>query len=319
MRNSLFCTLLQLSALLSTAAVSAAAQSPQPAAPSTVTVSFRPYKDARPIVAVMINGAGPYDLMVDTGATATTLDAQLFDELGLKSEGAAKVGSVAGDTLQTLSTVKEISLNGLTVPNLLVLKVDSLPFGSQYRGVRGILGENFLHHFDLLLDNQRRTLTLDAGGTLAGSFDGERLPITFPEYEPTMAKKYHPMVTVKVPAFSSRPVTVLLDSGADNLILIGGSAIRSTSLNNAIQVKTVTGSMSCAATRDELRWGRASVNDVALVACQSDAKKPSDHDGTMPTSLFPQIFISHAGSYAIVNPKKRAHVTQVAALTPPAL
>ena len=65
-RQNLLCALLHVGALLLFATVPGSAQSPQ-----KVTVSMRPYKGTRSVVAVKVNGAGPYDFMVDTGATVT--------------------------------------------------------------------------------------------------------------------------------------------------------------------------------------------------------------------------------------------------------
>jgi hypothetical protein len=60
-----YCALLFVVILLSFAAVPASGESPH-----TATVSMRPSKGARMVVAVKLNGAGPYDFMVDTGINA---------------------------------------------------------------------------------------------------------------------------------------------------------------------------------------------------------------------------------------------------------
>ncbi len=52
---------------------------------------MRPYKGTRSVVAVKVNGAGPYDFMVDTGATITVLDTALFHELGLRAMGSSRI------------------------------------------------------------------------------------------------------------------------------------------------------------------------------------------------------------------------------------
>ena len=160
--QTIFCALLQLAILLSFAALAASAESPQ-----RVTVAMRPYKGARPVVAVKLNGAGPYDFMVDTGATVTVLDTALFDELGLRAQGSSRIVSSAGVTNQIRSLVKELTLDCLSVKNITVVSMQSPLKGSGYPTVRGILGENFLRHFDILFDNQHRTMTLDAADGLA--------------------------------------------------------------------------------------------------------------------------------------------------------
>ena len=57
-----------------------------------------------------------------------------------------------------------------------------------------------------------------------------------------------------------------------------------------------------------------------MVSCQSATVKPPAAEGILPTGIFKQVFISHAGSYAIVNPKTRRNVPlEMAALTPVAM
>jgi predicted aspartyl protease len=99
--------------------------------------------------------------MVDTGATVTVLDTALFRELGLRAE------SAAGVTNQIRSVVKEITLDCLSSQNIAVVSMKSPVAGSDDRAVRGILGENFLRHFDILFDNQHRKITLDEVADLA--------------------------------------------------------------------------------------------------------------------------------------------------------
>ena len=237
-----YCALLFVVILLSFAAVPVSAESPH-----TVTVSMRPSKGARTVVAVKLNGAGPYDFMVDTGATVTVLDTALFDELGLPAEGSSRITSSAGVTHQIRSVVKEVALDCLSAQNIVVVSMKSPVAGSDYRAVRGILGENFLRHFDILFDNQHRKMTLDAVADLADSLAGERLPITFPPLPRDDENRYRPMISVKVEA--SGQASVLLDSAA--------------------------------------------------------------------TEIFKQIFISHAGSYAIINPAKRSSVAAALAIVTP--
>src|ERR1700677_1169321 len=149
--QNLLCAFL-LATLMSFAALAGYAESSQ-----KVIVSMRPYKGTRSVVAVKVNGAAPYDFLVDTGATVTVLDTALFNELGLRAEGTSKVIPSAGASSRIRSVVKEITLDCLSVGNVTVVSLESPMTGDDYRGVRGILGENFLRHFDILIDNQHRT------------------------------------------------------------------------------------------------------------------------------------------------------------------
>jgi predicted aspartyl protease len=307
--QNLVCTVLHGAILLAFGPIPATAESTQP-----VTVSMRPYKGDRSIVAVKVNGVGPYDFMVDTGATVTVLDAALFQELGLRAEGRSHVTSSAGVTDQILSVVEEITLESLSARNITVVSMKSPMTGTGYIGVRGILGENFLRHFDILLDNQHRRITLDAGEGLADSLGGEHLPITFPSISQEGENQYQPMISVTVQAYGQ--ASLLLDSGATSLVLLQWQNRLQASVGE-MRLRTVNGSLPCRSTNDRVSFGKGRVSDFTMLECQSETVSPRNHTGVLPTAIFKQIFISHAGSYAIINPSQCCKGAQeMAAVTP---
>ena len=303
--QNLLCALL-LATLMSFAALPGSAESSQ-----KVTVSMRPYKGTRSVVAVKVNGAGPYDFMVDTGTTVTVLDTELFNELGLRAEGTSKVISSAGASSQIRSVVKEITLDCLSVGNVSVVSMKSPMTGDDYRAVRGILGENFLRHFDILFDNQHRRMTLDARDSLADSLSGERLPITFPALPQGDENRYQPTISVKVQAYGH--ASLLLDSGATWVALLQ-PRIEWTGLEGRMTLRTVNGSLICEETDATLHLGKGTIRNLEIVNCQTATGKPKDLEGILPTAIFKQIFISHAGSYAIVNPTRVPGETAVVTL-----
>jgi predicted aspartyl protease len=305
--QNLVCARLYLAVLLLFTTVPGGAESRQ-----RVMVSMRPYKGARAVVAVKVNGAGPYEFMVDTGATITVLDTALFRELGLQAMGSSRIVSSAGVTNHVLSQVKEITLDGLSVQNIKVVSMQSPLQGSDYHAARGILGENFLRHFDILFDNQDRTMTLDAAADLADSLTGERLPILFPPLPLEDENRYQPMISAELQGYGR--ARFLLDSGATELILVEwGNPL---SLGDT-RVRTVNGSLACESTHKRVRLGKGMVGNLPMVSCQSATVKAQDSEGILPTSIFKQVFISHGGSYAILNPQKRGNVPlEMAALTP---
>jgi hypothetical protein len=308
MRNrNLLCALLYLGVLVPFAAVAETAESHQ-----TITVSMRPYKGGRPVVALKVNGAGPYDFLVDTGATVTVLDTALFDELGLRAEGSSTVTSSAGVTIQNRSVVKEISLDCLSFQNVMVVSMKS-PVTYGYPGVRGILGENFLRHFDILFDNQHRKMILDPGQSLADSLAGERLPITYAPLPQEDENRFRPMISVRVERYGR--ASLLLDSGAATLVLLQWRE-QWTAFGHGMRLRTVNGSLPCESTTDRVSFGKGTVSDFMMLKCPTATVKAQDRQGVLPTAVFKQIFISHAGSYAIIEPAQRCDVPQeMAAVT----
>ncbi len=296
--QGLFCALLQVVVLLPLAAAPGFAE-------SQATVSMRPYKGPRAIVGVKVNGAGPYDFMVDTGATVTVLDTALFDELGLRPEGVSQIASAAGATRQIRASVQEIALDCLSVRNITVVNMPGPLLPAGYGAIRGILGENFLRHFDILIDNEHRKMTLDAGDDLADSLNGERLPFTFPALPEEDDNRYRPTIWVTAEAYGH--TRVLLDSGAPSVMFLqwGGNL---NSYGKSMHVRTVNGSIACKARGDWLHLGKKVVGDLIVLNCQSALVKPQDREGILPTAIFKQIFISHAASYVIIDPTKHLDV-----------
>jgi hypothetical protein len=305
--RALFCAFLNVGILLSFAAIPGSAESRHP-----VTVSVRPCKGGRSVVAVKLNGAGPYDFMVDTGATVTVIDTALFDELGLHTEGSTQIVSAAGATSQFVSQIKEITLDSLSVRNIMVVSMQSPFKGSDYRGVRGILGENFLRHFDILLDNQHRTMILDAADGLAASLVGERLPILFSALPGEGGNQLRLMISANLDGYG--PARLLLDSGAADLVLLQWGS-QSSGLGDT-RVTTVNGSLICESTRATVHLGKRKMSAHPMISCQGQTVKPKESYGTLPTAIFTQIFISHAGSYAIIDPTQVASEIDVVAKLP---
>lgn len=115
------------------------------------------------MVAAHINGAGPFNLVLDTGATLTCVDEQLASQLRLpRKTGAVGVGAgVGGSGRVALVQVDSVRLGGSIVRNLTACVLDlrhlrDLGAG----GVSGLLGLNFLTGFHVTLDFERRLLTL---------------------------------------------------------------------------------------------------------------------------------------------------------------
>jgi hypothetical protein len=83
-----------------------------------------------------------------------------------------------------------------------------------------------------------------------------------------------------------------------------------------MRLRTVNGSLPCESTNDRVSLGKGMVSDFRMLRCQSETVKPQDRTGVLPTAIFKQIFISHAGSYAIINPTQRGNVPlEMAAVT----
>lgn len=294
MRRNLSCFIVQLAIVLFSNPWQALAQGSRMA-----TVAMRPSHDKRAVVAVKVNGEGPYDFVVDTGATITVVDADLVDQLKLPIEGAVTVRSSAATSAGSRSIAREIMVGDLTITNVTIVSMKNPLLGSKTTGIRGILGENFLHHFDLLIDNLHRQVTLDTGNELAASLHGEHLVI---HSTPTLTEQgeyLRPRLSVRIQDVGD--TNVLLDSGANELIVFHwGNPFGSESTGTNLQ--TINGKLRCSTRLSMVRFSPHNFKDVEFAACVSATMQPGSQQGILPTAIFRQVFISHAASYVILDP-----------------
>jgi aspartyl protease len=116
------------------------------------------------LVTAFINGRGPIDLILDTGATLTCLDDSLTRQLGLPArKGAVGVGAGVGlSGPLRLLRVDSLRVGSAAATNLTVCSLDLRSLQQVSPGARGLLGLNFLKSFRVNIDFNRRVLQLAA-------------------------------------------------------------------------------------------------------------------------------------------------------------
>jgi predicted aspartyl protease len=139
-----------------------------PADPAQGEIPFRMVGagGAALVVSTHINGQGPYDLILDTGATMTCVSQTLAGDLELPSRrtgvgiaiGVGASGQVRMVQVDSLR-VGEASAEGLPVCVLDLAAVQTVA-----ADVHGLLGLNFLRNYHLTLDFERNVLVLGPPG-----------------------------------------------------------------------------------------------------------------------------------------------------------
>ena len=156
--------------LLSLLALSCGLQSAlSPGAPSQITAGEVNFKLAGPneaalIVPVRINGKGPYEFVLDTGATFTCVDRTLVEEVKLPdwtsplgsvviTGGEGQMGFVKIDTLEVGDSAR--------ASELVACKLDLSRMQPPGFGIKGLVGLNFLKSYRVTIDFERKALRLD--------------------------------------------------------------------------------------------------------------------------------------------------------------
>ena len=108
---------------------------------------------------------------------------------------------------------------GLGADNIEINMLEEGQLGILEGHAQGILGENFLKHFDVLIDNDRHALTLDRTNQLAQSLAGERLPLSFGGRSTAEFTHDRLIVQLRAPSLVGRSMLFLVDSGTNTAVV----------------------------------------------------------------------------------------------------
>ncbi len=113
------------------------------------------------IAAVTINGHGPYQLAVDTGASVSIVDRSVVTQVGLPVIGRPEpVGGVGGQQEGTPVQVNSWSVGQIRLPSAQVDMLD-LPSAEKSSGIVGLLGSDVMRQFGVVqVDYSRQLLVV---------------------------------------------------------------------------------------------------------------------------------------------------------------
>jgi hypothetical protein len=282
----------------------------EPRCPGNVaTLTLRRIQDDLIVVRVQINRTGPYDFLVDTGSQITTIDPVLASDLHLRIEGTTGVSGVATQSRSAFAFLDLIEVGSHSVPQSLAVIQDIAELKAADPRMRGILGENFLSRFDLLIDNRQQILCLDESRTLAQAVQGEHTPLEQPHGPRDDMPFTRPMiVTVRLTTADLAPVLLRLDSGSNAAVLyaaqpgllrasVSGAPVLKRVFNGAAQAFAVLPAQ-------EILAGACPVRQVSFVIPMNEIGTgpiPRE-DGLLPTAAFKRVFISYSENYVALDP-----------------
>ncbi len=116
------------------------------------------------VVPVMIGGAGPFNFILDTGATRTLVGDDLAGLLNAARVARAELVSSAGSEMRDVVRLGRVEVAGARAESLLASVLPAARLHGLASGVRGLLGQDFLSAFNYTLDYRRRRLIWDEPG-----------------------------------------------------------------------------------------------------------------------------------------------------------
>jgi hypothetical protein len=262
------------------------------------------------IIPVKINQSGPFDFMVDTGSQVTVIDPALAAELHLKPQGTVGLISAASYANAPVTLLDTLEANSHVVERPYAVVQDLGQIQAADARIRGVLGENFLAHFDLLIDYAHKLVCLDETEAMRDRVQGERIPFVKPQHPDSDVPFAERLVlSVHLSGAGTRQVLLQLDSGSDGPILYARNGEKELPLLQHAAPRKGNVSVGQSAFADlppqELRIGTRTMSRIPFVtpATAGNDVPEREEDGLLPTLLFHRVFISAADHFVILDPR----------------
>jgi predicted aspartyl protease len=233
---------------------------------------------------VSINGTGPYRFLVDTGSQSTALKSQVARTLKVEPAYRVTLETAVGSQVVPAAKVRDITVGPFKVEDIEVLWYELHDVLDDH--VDGILGQNFLSRFDILLDFKNCELSMGPPAGLADWVDGEKVYFRTDEGRMIVPVRF---------SHRGRPNDFVLDSAASVLVL---PPELSATFEADSSARLLTNAGDETVRRGNVRTffigGSAFRNVPAIIE-----KTP-----LLPATLFDSIYVNSGSRYVVLNPKK---------------
>ena len=242
------------------------------------TTAFQLGDQGGVIVPVMMNGRGPFMMLLDTGASHSAITEGAATAIGARAVARSNVITPTDTAIRTIVVVDELVLG----PHAVDLALPSLVADRALDAagaIHGLIGQDVLAGLRYTLDFRQRRIEwhdrpiAESGVTLTLAYEHGRFVVDLPQHGSTLR--------------------LVPDSGAGGLVLFSvAGGIR----HNIVETgRTVE--LTAAGTRrlgrqvviKELRLGGRLIRDLPAVALERPDRHPSEGDGLLPLHLFERV------------------------------
>jgi predicted aspartyl protease len=253
------------------------------------TTAFQLGEQGGVIVAVMINGSGPFRMLLDTGATHSAITEDVAALVQAKPVARSTVITPAGDTLRTIVAVDRVNVGSITAENLLPSVVPARALDREGK-IHGLIGQDVLARLRYTIDFRDRTIEWHQQ---TPSRRGVRLPLAFEHGRFLVALQQEGCALRLVP-----------DSGAGALVLFdarGRVTLTVVEAPATVELSTAHATRTVRPVRvRELRVGNRIMRDVPAVTIERPDRHPAEGDGLLPLHLFERVTFDGPGRLLIL-------------------
>jgi len=233
--------------------------------PRNVKVKFRLAGGAQPLILlpVQVNGDGPFEFILDTGAGTSLLSSDLAKKLKIKIISTKEGQSAGGKISVSLAKVDSLAVGQAKLDDVDVGIVDLTHIGNTIgTKIDGDIGYNFLKHFRITIDYHDCEIRLDEPRRIQrlGRSSKAEVPMR-------LASLAKPLLLVDVHANGHGPFQFAIDTGTSTTA-IAPELAQQLGLNSSPVGPLTTGGAQVnvtAGTLESFKVGRAGVDDLVVV------------------------------------------------------
>jgi hypothetical protein len=273
------------------------------------SLPFRLVNRYQIVLPVFIDHAGPYDFLLDTGTDTTIVGPSPADELRLRTQGSAVISGAGFHESGSFAQLDLLQAGSHVVANQQVLVYGLMNLRSVDSHIRGILGEDFLAHFDMLIDDGHRLLCLDDSGVMRADIEGPDIALVTPDRTPVDESPCMLLIISARLSEGSQPIRLKLDSGTNAPFLyntsghmapggFGGAPVVGSGADGDEKVFSTLPAQ-------EVKIGSLRLPGITSMALTHPLKDSgrTEFDGLLTIALFRRVFINHADRYVVLEPR----------------
>lgn len=265
-------------------------------AQSTV-LPFRLVHNSVVVVPAWANGKGPFDFVLDTGTDTTIVDAAVAQQLSLPALGQIQLNSVARTQTVRRSLLRTLTVGSAQAGNLDVLVQDLTEVRKLDPLIRGVVGQDFLCHYNYLLDYKKLALRIELGDEIGTKVEGDPVPF--------QVSGHRMIVTAEVNSTERAALRLTIDSGANSILLIGRAA-QFARIQEKAKATVVNGGLQIPVGRVTLlSIGSWQFHNVEVGLPPEPDRWERIEDGILPSVLFRGIYVNNHDHCVVFNPQFR--------------
>ena len=270
--------------------LSVAAEAASPAPSRLTSFSLDPHGGI--VVVATLNGAGPYRLLLDTGASHSSISEDVARAIGARPVARGIVSSPAGDREYPIVSVDHLAIGPITVAAMpTVVPARDLRVAG---AIDGVLGQDVLSALRYTIDYRQRRIAWDDGASMKDpSASVGELPLTFRDGLPIVEVRHGAAI-----------LHLVADSGAGGLLLFESAGRQLPAMRSdggRVRVDSFQGSRTArSVVIDEFRVGASIFQDLPAVLVKRTDSPAYRSDGLLPLHIFGRVTFDGPGRRLIL-------------------